>query len=255
MTRTLLRSVLGMTLAGVAIWLVTSPLVMARFHIFSPVAVILTALLWPLISLSVLSGFGVLLLGAICSPLAFLCGWVCNMSFWLLEYSIDLAHRFPHFWLPGPSDWWLWGFFGGLGLLLAFPRLRPARWCAALLIAWIAVGLTAANWPRDRGRLDCTFLSVGHGCAVLVEFPSGRTMLYDAGQLGSPTGSARIISQFLWSRGIRRLDAVVLLACRQRPLQRPSRAVGKILRGRGIRFARDVRKRERDPGRTASRNH
>jgi competence protein ComEC len=51
---------------------------------------------------------------------------------------------------------------------------------------------------------------VGHGTAVVVELPGGRTLLYDAGRLGSPVAAARSISGFLWSRGITHLDAVVL---------------------------------------------
>ena len=62
--------------------------------------------------------------------------------------------------------------------------------------------------PRD--SLTCTFLSVGHGCAVVIELPDGRTMLYDAGHFGSPENGAETIANFLWSRGITRLDAVVI---------------------------------------------
>jgi competence protein ComEC len=58
--------------------------------------------------------------------------------------------------------------------------------------------------------LDCTVISVGHGCAVLLELPSGQTLLYDAGRLGSPHTAARSIAAVLWSRGITHLDAVVL---------------------------------------------
>jgi competence protein ComEC len=53
-------------------------------------------------------------------------------------------------------------------------------------------------------------LSVDHGCAVVVELPDGKNMLYDAGRLGSPAGGARSVAAFLWSRGITHLDAIVL---------------------------------------------
>ena len=98
-----------------------------------------------------------------------------------------------------------------LGLLAAFPQLRPPRrWFTALLALWITVGFGAATWPRHHDRLDCTFLSMGHGCAVLLELPSGQTILYDAGQSGAPTIGSRTIAECLWQRGMRRLDAVVL---------------------------------------------
>ena len=73
------------------------------------------------------------------------------------------------------------------------------------------MGLVAsmANHHRQ-GRLDCTFVAVGHGTCVVLELPDGQTMLYDAGQLGSPSAGARSISSFLWSRGITHLDAVVI---------------------------------------------
>ena len=117
-------------------------------------------------------------------------------------------------WVPGPEDWWLCGFYGGLGVLAAFPRLRPPRrWCVGLLAVWIVVGFSTAGKLSEQEcseRLDCTFLSVGHGCAVLLELPSGQTMLYDAGRLGWPKGGARVISEFLWHQGLTHLDAVVI---------------------------------------------
>jgi competence protein ComEC len=45
---------------------------------------------------------------------------------------------------------------------------------------------------------------------VVAELPSGQTLLYDAGRLGSPSLASRAISSFLWSRGITHLDAVVI---------------------------------------------
>jgi competence protein ComEC len=44
----------------------------------------------------------------------------------------------------------------------------------------------------------------------LLELPDGRNLLYDAGRLGSPRGGAQSISNYLWSRGISHLDAVVI---------------------------------------------
>jgi competence protein ComEC len=79
-----------------------------------------------------------------------------------------------------------------------------------MLLGWIAIGLIPSLWPHDRNRLDCTFLSMGHGCAVLLELPSGRTLLYDAGELGAPSRAVRTVAECLWERGFRHIDAVVL---------------------------------------------
>ncbi len=132
----------------------------------------------------------------------------------LVEALVGLAQRLPggHFWVPGPADWWLVGFYGGLAALAAFPRLRPPRrWCLALLAAWVTIGFAAGDGRDvDRGGLHCTFLAVGHGGAEVLELPSGQTMLYDAGEFGAPAAATRTIAGFLWSRGITHLDAVVL---------------------------------------------
>src|SRR5439155_24893291 len=131
-----------------------------------------------------------------------------------VEGAVEGAAAFPasHFWVPGPATWWLWTFYAALAFLAAAPRFRPpARWCLALFAAWSAIGLAAGLWPKSGGdRLDCTFLSVGHGCAVVLELPDGQTLLYDAGRLASPAGAARSVSGYLWSRGKTHIDAIVL---------------------------------------------
>jgi competence protein ComEC len=199
--------------ASTLIWLVIFPLVMARFHLVSPSAVWLGPLVAAPVTLAMASGFGVFMAGWLVPPLGMLLGAVCDLNLAVLQTSVETARRLPgsHFWVAGPGNWWLVGFYGALACWALVPRLRPARrWGVALVVGWAAVGLLAAL-ARPRGeQLECTFLSVGHGTAVVVELPGGQTLLYDAGRLGSPAGAARIVSGFLWSRGITHLDAVVI---------------------------------------------
>jgi competence protein ComEC len=86
------------------------------------------------------------------------------------------------------------------------------RWRLAALFGggWLCVGLLAgaARLPSD--ELRCTFLSVGHGGCVVMEMPDGRTILYDAGALAGPEVTRRRIAPFLWHRGVRRIDEVIL---------------------------------------------
>jgi competence protein ComEC len=204
------------TLAGLAVWLVTSPLVMARFHLISPAAVVLTTLSWLPVTIALLSGFSVLTIGWLLPPLGSLLASICDASLSMLDWLVTRGAAVPgsHFWVPGPDDWWLVGLYGGLGLWWAAPRWRPPRrWGVALAAAWIGAGF-AAPWvkaaTRPADRLECVFLSVGHGNAVVLRLPDGRTMLCDAGSLGSPRGAAQTVSACLWSRGVTHLDAVVI---------------------------------------------
>ena len=104
----------------------------------------------------------------------------------------------------------------GLALLLARRRMT-----------WVAVGLAgllaAAVWivafpPKPQwqpGVFEVTAIDVGQGDSLLLITPEGKTVLVDAG--GTP-GNARsdfdvgeeVVSPYLWSRGIRRLDAVAI---------------------------------------------
>ncbi len=199
---------------SLAIWLAICPLVMARFHLVSPVAIVLGPVLGIPVAVAMGSGFGIFVGGWLVPPLGAALGWLCNANLTLMQSAVQATRswRGSHFWVAGPSDWWLAGFYGALLAWMVVPRFAPPRrWCVALIAGWSAIGLAIPLLrPRDDGRLQCTFLSVGHGAAVVVELPGGRALLYDAGRLGSPSYASRTVASFLWSRGITHLDAVVI---------------------------------------------
>ncbi|MCA9247782.1 MAG: ComEC/Rec2 family competence protein, partial [Planctomycetales bacterium] len=213
MARRLGDAVWRMTVAGFLVWLITLPLALGRFHLFSPVAVGLNPLLWPVLVVALVSGFVVLASGWLLPPLADLAARLCNESLGLLNRLVQWTQQAPgsHAWTPGPEPWWLVGLYGGLAALCLFPSLRPPRrWAFALLAGWIGIGFGASSYSRSAAELRVTFISLGHGCGAVVELPGGETLLYDAGRLGSPEPAERAISSYLWSRGITRIDAVVL---------------------------------------------
>ena len=209
----LLRSARHLTLVSATIWLFALPLVMARFHLFTPVAIVLNTLLWIPMYVALTSGFALLTVGWLCPPVGALVAKVCNLNLWAIDSGIQLAREIPHghAWVAGPAEWWLIGFYGALGLFAAVPRVRPPRrWALALAAGWIGLGFATAAAPDKRPQVDCTFLSVNHGCAVVLTLPSGKTMLYDAGCFTSPHRGAQTIAGCLWDRGATHLDAVVL---------------------------------------------
>lgn len=216
--RALGRATWRLFLTGLVVWLLSLPLVMARFHLFSPVALGLNMVVWLPMLTAMVAGFGVLLVGWVVPPLGTVLGIACDRSLAVSEWLIEAGARAPwgHVWVPGPEEWWLWGFYGGLAVLAAFPALRPPRrWCLALLAVWAAVGFGASGLASSAmrtgpRRMECAFLGVEHGCAVVLHLPDGRTVLYDAGRMAAPVPAARSIAGYLWSRGITHLDAVVL---------------------------------------------
>jgi competence protein ComEC len=206
-------------LTSTVIWLVAMPLVMYRFHLVSPIAMLLNPIIWLPMTLALFSGFGVLFFGWWLPPLADACGWFCDQNLFFIESCVNFARELPgnHAWIPSPPTWWVLAFYGCLASGLAVPRLKPPRmWAAACAAAWFAIGFAFTVGPFARinlqqpDQLSATFVAVGHGTSVLVELPDGKTMLYDSGRLGSSKSGVRPISSVLWSSGITHLDAVII---------------------------------------------
>ncbi|HMD84525.1 MAG TPA: ComEC/Rec2 family competence protein [Terriglobia bacterium] len=126
---------------------------------------------------------------------------------------------------PAPPLWVAWGFCGAF--VFAALALRFARRAVGVALAACAVfvGLVAVHpfAPRlPRGVLQLTALDCGQGDAFFLVLPGGTTMLLDAG--GSRTRGAReggfqgrrwdsgedIVSPYLWSRGIKKIDVLAL---------------------------------------------
>jgi competence protein ComEC len=124
--------------------------------------------------------------------------------------------------VPGPA-WWVavLAVAGWFGCCWA---VRRGRWGA--LATALALPLLAALvlWPEPAqvtpAALEITAIDVGQGDSLLAVSPAGRSMLIDAGGPTGRSGPAEIVANFdvgeevvspyLWSRRIRRLDVVVL---------------------------------------------
>ena len=127
---------------------------------------------------------------------------------------IDGAHLLPGnpVFVAGLPDWWLAGFYALLGVAVWMVKhVHPMRrWAWGCLGLWLVFAAVLGHRFAPRDQLVCTVVSVGHGAAAILEMPGGPVMLCDAGRMGSPIGGARDISTCLWSRKIKRLDAIVL---------------------------------------------
>jgi competence protein ComEC len=146
-----------LVVASVVIWLVVCPLVMARFHLVSPIAIVLGPILSVPVAIAMATGFGIFAIGWLIPPLAAGLGFVCDANLAFMQTSVEWGRAAPgnHYWVAGPSDWWLAVFYGALAVWALVPRWTPpGRWCVGVLSGWIALGLAIPlAAPRDDARL------------------------------------------------------------------------------------------------------
>ena len=195
------------------IWLLTMPLVASAFNVVSLAGLVVNVLLIPFVGAALCIGFVSLSLGVVDPRLGVPFGFVFDWLLRLLLWAVEAASRaeFGHFYVPPPPQWWLLGIYSlvAFAMLWAVSR-RGSKWVWSGAVLWTIFGISLALQPVERSGLRCTFLSVGHGLSVLVETPSGRTLLYDAGSLANGQTATRAVEQTLWEHGYREIDALVI---------------------------------------------
>lgn len=166
-----------------------------------------------------LMGYGSVVLGFCALPCLHLfpsfAGLLLETAGFLVKISTGILEYFDR--LPLLPVWKTTRFdlltgFLALAAVSFLPEGRFRRGgCCALLVMFVAARL--ASGDPDAGKLRVDFFSVGQGESSLITFPNGKRMLVDGGggyREGGMDPGERLLAPALWSRGIDRLDYVVL---------------------------------------------
>jgi competence protein ComEC len=205
--------------AAVVAWLVSMPLIAFHFEQLNPWAVVAGIALAPIVMAALIGGLLKVLLSLLWPGLAGTwaamagvpVGWMRRVVDWLAALP---AGDVP---VPPPPVWLIIAFY-----VLLLPMLWPChraglRWClrsgrVAVLLLIVALPFQVGFTSRGvgPGTTRVTLLSVGAGQCAVVEPPSGRTVLIDAGSTGMTDLVARCLGPFLRHRRCTLIDTVAV---------------------------------------------
>jgi competence protein ComEC len=194
-------------------------------------AVVLTGVIVPL-------GFAALGVSFVWGRAAGWLAWVLGVAVRVLVWCVHWFATVPRlsYREPGPPVWVLVVSVGALVVLAGMSRGAVAHkkmggrgnrsrwgeiWMALIFVAATVLIATHPFAPRiEKLKFELTVLDVGQGDSLFAAFPDGETMLIDG---GGESGSAyidgkirgnnvgeEVVAPYLWSRGIKRIDVMVL---------------------------------------------
>jgi competence protein ComEC len=200
------------------------------FHRATTIGLPANLIVVPLTQLMMPAAVAAVALGFVSPP--WLGVWLAKVPVLLTTFALDRitgtvhglgalrfgAFRVADLRVPMPSAVLITVAVAALVLAMWSARRRPAfaiAGLAAILVASFVLAFIPATPRLHLGIMEVTSIDVGEGDSTLLVTPQGRTLLIDAGGPIGPGGSQLdfgedVVSPYLWTRGISRLDAVAI---------------------------------------------
>jgi competence protein ComEC len=204
--------------AGVA-WFASFPLLAFHFEQLNPWAVAGGIILAPFVFTALVGGLLKVVLTLLWPGLAWAWAWLAGWPVVGMRGVVDSLARLPSSEVPLPAPpLWLMFLFYALLLLALLPKPTPllrrgsafAPFACGLAILWAPYHTQVTAQLPAPDELRVTFLAVGAGQCAVVEPPSGRTVLIDAGSGSLPDLMYKCLAPYLRHRGRTEVDTVVI---------------------------------------------
>lgn len=192
--------ILSIIAVTTAAQITTLPLVAWHFEEISLISLLSNLIVVPVQPLVMLFGAASGLLGLAVEPLGQLVGWVAWLFLTFTIQSVELLARVPYASLPIRVSTYSLVFFYAVIGLVGWYALQGATAQAAMrerlsvdlsqrtataLSGMAALFVLTWSGSQPDGKLHVTFFDVGQGDATLIQTPTGRQILIDAGYFPS----------------------------------------------------------------------
>ncbi len=237
-----LRWAFGMLLASACVQVALLPISVAYFNRIALSGGAATLVAEVLMAATLLCALGYFVALGLFPPAAALFKWLVTGGVGGLAAVADLGSRWGNWRVPHWEGWGFLAVYGGFALgcwLLGAalhdwrPLDRPSRsprWPLSVALGaalcavfgWLTVAPPRGWRAPPPGWLRVTFLDVGQGDCILLECPTGETLLVDSGgrsdysrpypdgfREDAPDLGERVVARCLWARGIARLNAII----------------------------------------------
>ncbi len=195
-----------------AVTLLSAPLVATQFHVVSLTGMLINLLLIPFTTATLIVGYIFIAAGLAVPPLAIIPGTVFGLCLTVLNGAVSFSAdvRLGFVTIPDLPAWFLPAYYSLLTASALASRSSTRQTLRVVLLALVTLLFREVCTSPVSPNLECTVLSVGHGNATVVETPDGKILLFDAGALNRGERTADLISRFLWKRGHRQINAIIL---------------------------------------------
>jgi competence protein ComEC len=190
------------------------PFIASAFNRVAFSSIILNLAAIPLVGSIMALGY-IFLLISFFSP--FLAGVLARLIDIIVSVLVSTSHLFDSvpflsFRVPTPPAPIILGYFLCLGLLLVPKRFARQTLIVSFCFSLFLVAIVIYPFSASSKTLKMTFIDVGQGDSILVEFPGRKKMLIDGGGIPEDTFDIgeNVVSPFLWKKGIKKVDYLVL---------------------------------------------